>query len=81
MPVLHRIIWSDGQPSFDPEDFSVLVDHRAVGRIYHTTGGARGDGYAWLIYGSPRSGFASTRDPATVEWEAAYERWQRQRDG
>jgi hypothetical protein len=76
MPVLRSIVRSAGQPSRDPEDFSVLIDDRAVGRIHHTTGGARGDGYAWFIYGSPRSGFATTRDQAATEWKAAFERWQ-----
>jgi hypothetical protein len=82
MPVLRRIIRSDGQPSRDPEDYSVHDDaDRAVGRIYHTTGGTRGDGYACFIYGSPRSGFAPTRDQAAADWKTAYERWQRQKDG
>jgi hypothetical protein len=42
----------------------VRENDRDVGRIYHTTGGARGDGYAWFIYGSSRSGFAPTREAA-----------------
>jgi hypothetical protein len=65
--ILSRIIWADGQPSLDPEDYSVRDGDRAVGRIYHTTGGARGDGYAWFIYGSSRSGFAPTREAAAAE--------------
>jgi hypothetical protein len=51
---LQRIVWADGQPSHDPEDFSVLGGDRAVGRIYHTSGGYRGEGYAWFVYGSSR---------------------------
>jgi hypothetical protein len=72
--VLRRIIWSDGQPSLDPEDFSVRENDRDVGRIYRTTGGARGSGYAWFIYGSSRSGFAATLEDAATEWKAAYTR-------
>jgi hypothetical protein len=70
-----RIIWADGQPSHDPEDFSVLDGDRAVGRIYHTTGGFRGDGFGWFVYGSSRKGFAQTRDQAAAEWKVAYQRF------
>jgi hypothetical protein len=72
--VLRRIIWSDGQPSLDPEDYSVREGDRAVGRIYHTTGGTRGEGFAWFIYGSSQSGFAATLDGAKAEWKTAYAR-------
>ena len=75
MPVLRRIIWSDDQPSRDPEDFNVMDGEQALGRIYGTTD-PRGEGYAWLIYGASRHGFAPTRDEAAAEWKAAYERWQ-----
>jgi hypothetical protein len=50
-----------------------MDDKLAVGRIYRTTGGARGEGYAWFIYESSRRGFAPTRDQAAAEWKAAYE--------
>jgi hypothetical protein len=78
MPYLRRNVWNDGplndgQPSRDPENFSVVHDELDVGRIYRTTGGDRGEGYAWSIYGSPRRGFAPTRDQAAAEWKAAYE--------
>ena len=72
--VLRRITWDDGKPSLDPEDYSVREGSRAVGRIYHTTGGARGSGYAWFVYGSSRSGFAATLDDAATEWKTAYAR-------
>jgi hypothetical protein len=72
--ILRRIIWADGQPSLDPEDYSVREDDRDVGRIYHTAGGARGDGYAWFVYGTSRAGFAATLDDAKTEWKAAYAR-------
>jgi hypothetical protein len=75
--ILRRIIWPDGQPSHDPEDYGVREDDRDVGRIYLTTGGARGDGYAWFIYGSSRAGFAATLDDAATEWKAAYARSKR----
>jgi hypothetical protein len=53
----------------------VRENDRDVGRIYHTTGGARGDGYAWFIYGSSRSGFAPTREAAAADWKVAYQRF------
>jgi hypothetical protein len=71
---LRRIIWS-----LDPEDYSVRVADQAVGRIYHTTGGTRGDGFAWFVYGSSRSGFASTLEQAKAEWREAYQRVSQQR--
>jgi hypothetical protein len=52
----------------------VREDGRDVGRIYRTSGGARGEGYAWFIYGSSKSGFAATLDDAKAEWKAAYAR-------
>jgi hypothetical protein len=70
---LRRIIWAD------PEDFSVREGDRAVGRIYHTTGGERGGGYAWFIFGNSRAGFAETLDEAKAEWKGAYTRWQTER--
>jgi hypothetical protein len=69
---LRRIIWDDGRPSLDPEDFSVRQGGRDVGRIYHTSGGARGSGYAWFIYGTSRAGFAATLDDAKGAWKAAH---------
>jgi hypothetical protein len=72
MPVLRRIMWSDGQPSRDAKDFSVMDDDRAVGRIYRTTN-PRGEGYAWFIHGSSRHGFAPTREERRMESD---HRWQ-----
>jgi hypothetical protein len=72
MPVLRRIMWSDGQPSRDAKDFSVMDDDRAVGRIYRTTN-PRGEGYAWFIHGSSRHGFAPTREERRME---SGHRWQ-----
>ena len=72
---LRCIVWADGQQSLDREDFCVRNCERAVGRVYHTAGGARGDGYAWFIYGSSRNGFAQTREAAAVEWKEAYARF------
>jgi hypothetical protein len=69
---LRRITWDDGQPSLDPEDYSVREGDRDVGRIYHATGGARGSGYAWFVYGTSRSGFAATFDDAKAEWKKAH---------
>jgi hypothetical protein len=69
---LRRIVWGDGQPGLDPEDYSVRDGGRGVGRIYRSTGGARGSGYAWFIYGSSRSGFAPMLNAAKIEWKANY---------
>jgi CheY-like chemotaxis protein len=71
---LHRIIWSDGRPSLDPEDYSVREDGQAVGRIYRASSGLGPAGYVWFIYGRPDRGFAPTLDEAKAEWQAAYER-------
>jgi CheY-like chemotaxis protein len=71
---LHRIIWSDGRPSLDPEDYSVREDGQAVGRIYRASIGLGPAGYVWSIYGQPDHGFAPTLDEAKAEWQAAYER-------
>jgi hypothetical protein len=71
---LHRIIWSDGRPSPDPEDYSVRGGGQAVGRIYRTSSSLGPAGYVWYIYGQPDHGFAPTLDEATAEWQAAYER-------
>jgi len=71
---LHRIIWSDGRPSLDPEDYSVREGGRAVGRIYRTSSTLGPAGYVWSIYGQPDHGFAPTLDEAKAKWQAAYER-------
>jgi hypothetical protein len=77
--MLRRIIWPDGQPSLDPEDYSVREDDRDVGRIYRTTGGARGSGYAWFVYGTSRARFAATLDDAKTQWKTAYARVRRRK--
>jgi hypothetical protein len=69
---LRRITWDDGRPSLDREDYSVRQDGRDVGRVYHTTGGARGSGYAWFVYGTSRAGFAATLVDAKAAWKAAH---------
>ena len=69
---LRRIVWDDGRSSLDGEDYSVRQGGRDVGRIYHTTGGARGSGYAWFIYGTSRAGFAATLEDAKAAWKAAH---------
>jgi hypothetical protein len=45
------------------EDYEVLEGGRAH---YATSGGFRGAGYAWFIYGSSRHGFADTLEEAKV---------------
>jgi hypothetical protein len=69
---MRRITWDDGRPSLDREDYSVRQGGRDVGRIYHATGGARGSGYAWFIYGTSRAGFAATLEDAKAAWKAAH---------
>jgi hypothetical protein len=46
--------------------------------MYQSSGGFRGEGYACIIYGSSRHGFAPTHDQAAAEWKEAYRRWQRE---
>jgi hypothetical protein len=69
---LRRITWEDGQPSLDPEDYSVRQGGRDVGRVYYTTSGACGSGYAWFISGTSRAGFAATLDDAKAAGKAAH---------
>jgi hypothetical protein len=60
-------------PNASADDFEVIDAGRAVGRIYLTSGGMRGSGYQWTIYGSARHGFAGTLEEAKAQWRAAYE--------
>ena len=70
--VFRGIKRSDGSHSPDPDAFDVLDEGLAVGRIYRTARGARGDGYSWFINGSSRSGFAGTLEEAREQWKKVY---------
>ena len=70
--VLRGIKRSDGSRSSDPDAYDVLDEGLAVGRIYHTASGARGEGYSWFINGSSRSGFAGTLEEAREQWKKVY---------
>ncbi len=69
--VLRRIVWTDASYSRDSEDYSVLSDGLAVGRIYGNTL-PQGKGYRWFIYGSSSSGFAETLEKARDAWKKSY---------
>jgi hypothetical protein len=65
-----RRTWPD-----DPharKDWSVRYAGQEVGRIYRTSGGARGAGYVWSIYDSAVRGSAETLKDAKAEWRRAY---------
>jgi hypothetical protein len=75
---LRRLIWDDGRPSINPEDYEV-IDARgeSVGRIKRTE--AVGGGYAWrwTVYGiavtnHPPAGQAPTREAAQAALKAAW---------
>lgn len=66
---LRRTKLSDNQD----DDWQVIDAGKAVGRIYLTSGGMRGAGYQWTIYGSSKHGFADTIEDAKAGWRAAYE--------
>lgn len=55
------------------DDWQVIDASQKVGRIYLTSGGMRGAGYAWTIYGSARHGFAETIEEAKAGWKKAYQ--------
>jgi hypothetical protein len=65
------------QISRNGEDYQVFAERdgeHALGRMYSTRRSPRGAGYAWFIYGSPRTGLAADLQKAQTEWEVAYER-------
>ena len=45
---LKRIVWDDGQPPKD-QDYEVMLDGRAVGRIYRRNSAK--ETWCWAIYG------------------------------
>lgn len=73
------------------DDYHVIDGGKAVGRIYITSDGFRGAGYAWFVYGSSRHGFADTLEEAkaggrptmarnviearVIPWEASRDKW------
>ena len=54
---LRRIIWEDGRPSLDPEDYSVTVDGKDVGRrsIARAAPAPRSSGYGQSTAAAARS--------------------------
>jgi hypothetical protein len=60
-------------PSHPDDDWEIVDSGNAVGRIYLTSGGMRGSGYQWTIYGNARHGFAETFEEAKAGWRRAYE--------
>jgi hypothetical protein len=67
---LRRIIWDDGKPSLDPEDYSVIADGEKIGRIYRTRGAGVETKWLWAIYGRG-SALADSLDEAKAAFKAA----------
>lgn len=79
MPLtLRRMIWDDGKPSIDPEDYSVLEDGHVIGRIYRTHGtGSEGPVWLWFVSASattiyPERGRAMSLEAAKAAFKAAW---------
>jgi hypothetical protein len=70
--ILRRIIWDDGRPSIDAEDYEILVDGKEAGRLYRTqtTAGVR---WLWTVYSSSATGLAETRELAQSAFKAAWD--------
>jgi len=74
---LRRVIWDNGKPSLDPEDYEVVNDGVAVGRIYRSSSGPRVL-WLWGVYGGrhggrTNNGSADTLDEAKVAWLYAWQ--------
>jgi hypothetical protein len=79
-PSLRAGVLGDAEEQFNKNldahgDYSIQDGDHAVGRMYRTSGGFRGEGYAWFIYRSSGSGFMPTRDEAAAAWKVAYLRF------
>ena len=76
---LRRIIWSDGKPSMDREDYRVVHIDKGVGRIYRTTVPA-GERWWWTLYGETTHdrplpcGLTETLDEAIAAFKAAWDK-------
>jgi hypothetical protein len=70
--ILRRIIWDDGRPSIDPEDYQVIKNGEDVGRMYRTKVPA-GVRWVWTIYGTSISGVEETREAAMAVWKAEWQ--------
>ena len=73
---LRRIRWDDGSTSLDPEDYQVIEDGKAIGRIYRESSGPRVL-WLWFVYGGLRggrrnSGSADSLDEAKAAWLYAW---------
>jgi hypothetical protein len=70
--VLKRIVWPDG--SSRPDDFEIMHDREAVGRIYRMNGAGR-ELWRWthFRYGrGPNGGVADTLDDAKAAFRKAW---------
>ena len=80
---LRRIIWDDGKPSRDREDFDVIDERdERIGRMYRTEAvGGDGQVWRWTVYGMavrniPPAGMEPTREKAMAAFKAAWARCQ-----
>jgi hypothetical protein len=74
---LRRIIWDNGKPSLDPEDYEVVEDGKALGRIYRCQSTGPAPYWQWSVYGGPRggrlhAGIADSLDEAKAAWLSAW---------
>jgi hypothetical protein len=75
---LRRVLWDDGNPSLDPEDYEV-IDERGerISRIYRTHAVGGGHVWRWTVYciavgDHPPTGAAPTREAAQAALKAAW---------
>ena len=62
---LRRVRWDDGSTSLDPEDYQVIEDGKAIGRIYRESSGPRVQ-WLWSVYGGLRGGRATAAVPTLL---------------
>jgi hypothetical protein len=77
--VLNRIIWDDGFPSLDPEDYRIIDEttDKAIGRIYRSqsSGATRRLWFTWWVppKGQPNNGTADTLESAKAAIRRAWD--------
>ena len=69
---LWRIIWDDGKPSLDPDDYEVIEDGKKVGRIYRTLVSGGKQRWRWSVYNRNLGGLVDSLDEAKGAFKAAF---------
>jgi hypothetical protein len=70
---LRRIIWPHGKPSLDPEDYSVVVDGKDIGRIYRTLAPGGQQRWRWSLYSRNAGGLVDSIEDANEAFRKAWE--------